>query len=64
MQFNVSKTVGLSIAHFRFKCGKKLAPTYILIKITKKVGPQAYQIILPEQYAKAYNVFLVFSLKP
>ena len=56
--------VRLFTKNFKFKNGRKLAPCYILIKITARVGNQAYKIRLPEKYYRIYNVVSVSLLKP
>ena len=56
--------VRLFIKNFRFKNGRKLVPCYILIKITAKIGNQAYKVRLPEKYYRIHNVVPVLLLKP
>lgn len=62
--FEVGQIVGLSTAHFKFKQGKKLSPTYIRVKVLEKVGPLAYRIELPKKYGRVHDVFPVSSLEP
>ena len=56
--------VGLFIKNFKFKNGRKLVPYYIPIKITARVGNQAYRVCLPEKYYRIHNVVPVSLLKP
>ena len=56
--------VGLFTKNFKFKNGRKLAPRYILIKITARINNQAYKVRLPEKYHRIYNVVPISLLKP
>ena len=56
--------VRLCTKNFKFKNGRKLAPRYILIKITARIGNQAYKIRLPEKYYRIHNVVPISFLKP
>ena len=60
MYLKVSPTRGVQ----RFGIKGKLAPRYIgPYQITKKCGPVAYQLKLPDQLAAVHNVFHVSQLK-
>ena len=56
--------VGLFTKNFRFKNGRKLAPRYIPVKITARVGNQAYRVRLPEKYHRIHNMVPISLLKP
>lgn len=62
-EYRVGQTVGLSTRNFRFK-HRKLAPKYIKVAIAKRIGKQAYQVHLPEQYRRMHDVFSVSLLEP
>ena len=50
--------------HHRFGIKGKLAPRYIgPFKVTKQVGPVAYQLALPPELSGVHNVFHVSMLR-
>ena len=63
VEFQVGEIVGLSTKNFRFKNGRKLAPTFIPVKVTERIGTQAYRIELPAQYSRLHDVFSVSLLE-
>lgn len=51
ISFHVGQMIALSTRNFRFrKAEKKLAPTYLRVRITKKIGKSAYEVRLIEIY--------------
>lgn len=64
MHFEAGQIVGLSTKTLRFKESKKVHPTYIRVRILRKVGQQAYQVKLPDKYSRVHDVFPVSSLEP
>lgn len=62
IEFRPGDIVGLSTKNFRFK-NRKLTLTYIKVKIPKRIGSQAYQVILPTQYSRMHDVFPVSLLE-
>jgi hypothetical protein len=65
MAFELGQVVGLSTRNFRFKAGqRKLAPTFIKVIITGRVGKAAYRVQLPAKYSRLHNVFPVSLLEP
>jgi hypothetical protein len=63
-EYTRGQVVGLSTRNFRFKDNKKLAPTYIRVKILERVGQQAYRVALPTQYSRMHDVFPVSLIEP
>jgi hypothetical protein len=63
VEFQVGETVGLSTKNFRFKEGKKLAPRFIPVKVTERIGSQAYKVQLPVKYSRLHDVFPVSLLE-
>lgn len=63
-EYRVGDTVGLSTRNFKFKTSHKFAPRFIPVKITKRIGNQAYRVVLPTKYARMHNVFPVSLLEP
>ena len=63
VEFQVGEIVGLSTKNFRFKNGRKLVPTFIPVKVTERIGTQAYRIELPAQYSRLHDVFPVSLLE-
>jgi hypothetical protein len=63
-EFEAGEIVGLSTKNFQFKAGRKLAPTYIRVKILKRIGTQAYQVALPTKYERMHDVFPVSLIEP
>ncbi|KAL5604583.1 uncharacterized protein BROUX77_004769 [Berkeleyomyces rouxiae] len=56
---------GLSTRNFNFKKGeRKLAPTFIPVKVLKRIGDIAYEVDLPKKYKKMHNVVGVNLLEP
>ncbi len=64
MEFSVRQIVGLSTGKFKFKNGRKLARTYIRVKVLERIGKLAYRVTLPTQYARVHDVSPVSSLEP
>lgn len=66
MEYREGQVVGLSTKHFRFKGkgAKKLAPRFIRVVITGRVGSQAYRVQLPAKYSRLHDVFPVSLLEP
>ena len=58
--------VGLSTKNLRIKEGyRKLTPRFIgPLRITQKIGQQAYQLALPTKYNRLHDVFHVSLLNP
>jgi transposase InsO family protein len=63
IEFQVGETVGLSTMNFRFKEGRKLAPRFIPVKVTERIGSQAYKVQLPVKYSRLHDVFPVSLLE-
>ncbi|KAL5601261.1 uncharacterized protein BROUX77_005510 [Berkeleyomyces rouxiae] len=64
-EFKVGDWVGLSTRNFNFKKGeRKLAPTFIPVKVLKRIGDIAYEVDLPKKYKKMHNVVGVNLLEP
>jgi hypothetical protein len=63
IEFEPGETVGLSTQNFRFKAGRKLAPRFIPVKVTERIGSQAYRVHLPAKYARLHDVFPVSLLE-
>lgn len=60
MTFKRNQLVALSTRNLRIKTSRKLSPRWIgPFKILKHIGNQAYQLALPEKYARLHNVFHV-----
>lgn len=63
IEFQVEEVVGLSTKNFRFKNGRKLAPTFIPVRIKERIGRQAYRVQLPRKYDRLHDVFPVSLLE-
>ena len=68
LEFNVGDRVLLEVSPWKgvIRFGKrgKLNPRYVgPFKITKRVGPVAYELELPEELSGVHNVFHVSNLK-
>lgn len=53
----------MSTRNWRFK-NRKLAPKYVKVKITERIGKQAYRVSLPKAYERIHDVFHVSLLEP
>jgi transposase InsO family protein len=62
-EFQEGEIVGLSTKNFRFKAGRKLAPRFIPVRVTERIGRQAYRLQLPARYSRLHDVFPVSLLE-
>lgn len=62
-EYQVGQYVGVSTRNWRFK-NRKLAPKYVKVKITERIGKQAYRVSLPKAYERIHDVFHVSLLEP
>ena len=61
--FKRGSLVKLATRNLRLK-NKKLQPRWIgPFRIQKRIGSQAYQLILPEKYARLHNVFPIQAIE-
>jgi hypothetical protein len=63
-EYSVGDIVGLSTRNFKFKISRKFTPRFIPVKILRRIGTQAYKVVLPTKYAAMHSVFPVTLLEP
>jgi hypothetical protein len=63
-EYQVGDTVGLSTRNFKFQTHAKFTPRFIPVKITERIGNQAYRVALPSKYSRMHDVFPVTLIEP
>jgi hypothetical protein len=63
-EYRVGDIVGLSTKNFKFKAHSKFIPRFIPVKITERIGNQAYRVALPDKYRRMHDVFPVTLIEP